>query len=98
MEILPPPVGVSTSVRVGGTVALAGVISNYKSLVPGQLYYTTTMGQLVSAGGYYGTSPDPAACAAGSAYVEDLTSGTIVTIDSQVGLATSAESLLLKLV
>ena len=97
MEILPPPIGVSTAVRVGGTVALAGSIPNYKSLVPGQLYFTNTMGDLIAAGGFYGTTPDPAACAAGEAYVEDAASKTIVTLNSQVGLATSGETLLLKL-
>ena len=96
MEILPKPVGVLAS---GSTLALSGAVTGYSNLQVGKMYYATTGGSLVAdSNGYYG-SDGLLSNAASNAFnfVYDAKQDVIVTMDSQVGLAVSSDTILLNL-
>ena len=103
MEVLPRPLGVMmTSGEVGTaqttSVSMSGVASGFSGLVPGNTYYTTTSGKLVTDGSFYGMSDVQSSNPAvnGYFYVQDAANTVIVGAESVIGVAISSDSILLK--
>ena len=97
MEAFPRPLGIVTSLHGGNAVNIqvAGEISttNKISLRPGQVYYSNTLGEVVSGNVYYGQS---------GSYSEAIpfidlseSSDVILSLDSAVAVAVSDDKLLL---
>ena len=98
MEIRPKPIGVYTGgVASLGYVSVTGVVTGFAGLKPGLTYYSTTTGQLVTDGTFYGR--DAATSSNGGAngfyYVTDIANKVIVDADSQVGIALSSTAMAL---
>ena len=101
MEIRPKPIGVFTGAATGlgstGYVSVSGVVTGFAGLKAGLTYYSTTTGQLVTDGTFYGR--DAATSSNGGAngfyYVTDIGNSVIVDADSQVGIALSPTTLAL---
>ena len=100
MEIRPKPIGVYTGtagVASFGFVSVTGVVTGFAGLKAGLTYYSTTTGQLVTDGTFYGR--DAATSSNGGAngfyYVTDIGNNVIVDADSQVGIALSPTALAL---
>ena len=99
LERLPGAVGIvsANEVTVHGNVAYSA-----NNLVPGKKYYTTTKGNLVADNNYagrgagycpasaYSSSPSGSGC---TGYVYDASTKAMISLDSQVGLAVSTNSL-----
>lgn len=101
MEIMPKPIGITHHAMDSSTVssiAVEGLVDGYTGLVTGQTYYATTMGTLVTSGKGYGRDPTTASSASMDDYfyIEDKVNGVIVSADSQIGIALSSTSLLLR--
>jgi hypothetical protein len=106
MEIMPKPVGVMTSsvatsanVQIG-QVAMSGLAGGFSNLDVGLAYYGTTTGELISDGVHYGRDGASHSNEAvdGYFYVTDPVTKTMVSADSQIGIAVSANTLLIRLV
>lgn len=105
MEILPKPVGVMTSSGVSPlaqtvSVTLSGLASGFSGLVVGETYYTTTRGQVVTDGSYYGSGDTTASNTGlnGFFYANDITDNILVSTDSILGMAVASDTILLKTV
>ena len=87
-------VGTSQSV----TVALSGVASGFSNLVVGETYYTTTSGKLVTDGSYYGMGDATSSNDGidGFFYVTDVADNLMVCAESILGVAITADSILIK--
>jgi hypothetical protein len=101
MEIKPRPVGVLTgsasAASSSSNLALTGKASGFSNLTAGYMYYTNTKGELVTDGKYYGRSPGTSSISADEYdYVSTTTGSSMVTLDSQVGLAISSDTVLLR--
>lgn len=111
VEILPTPIGIiatstgntrsaksMTESSTEGIVALAGTVPDFSGLVPGLKYYTNTMGQMMTVGSAYSGRVCSASPNADEYYyIFDEDSNTIVSLDSQVGVASSSSSILIQL-
>ena len=101
MEILPKPIGITADASGDASlasVAVEGLINGFTDLTPGNTYYTTTMGKLVTSGVGYGRDPTTSSSASmdDHFYIEDKAAGVIVTADSQIGIALSSSSILIR--
>ena len=105
MEIKPRPIGVVTSPKVllstpltSGAIAVSGTVSGYSNLIIGKMYYTTTGGQLIADSNFYGRDGLSSNAAIDEyQYIYDPVNNVIVTVDSQVGLAIAADTIVLRL-
>ena len=101
MEILPKPIGFTISAtdsKGGSQVGVEGVLSGFKGLSIGNTYYATTQGTVISSGENYGREPTTASSAAmdDHFYVEDAAAGVIVSASSQIGIALSSSSIMMR--
>lgn len=98
IERYPSPIGV---VSANAEVAVHGSVSyTANNLIPGKKYYATSKGAIVpdnnyaGRGGYCPASTYGSAATAGcTGYVYDAASKTMVTLDSEVGLAVTSNIL-----
>ena len=105
MEIKPRPIGVVTADVVSssaslasGAVAVSGTVNGFSNLVVGKMYYTNTAGQLVADGNFYGRDGLTSNAAIDEFhYVFDAANNVIVTVDSQIGVAVSSDTIVLRL-
>lgn len=101
MEILPKPVGFTISAtdsRGGAQVGVDGVISGFKGLSVGNTYYSTTQGTIISSGENYGRelATSSSSSMEDHFYAEDTAAGVIVSASSQVGIALSSSSIMMR--
>jgi len=109
LERLPTPVGIiapsngnTGSTASGNTIAIAGNVNNaYTALTTSHVYYTSTKGNLVTVNGFYpgwvgnvGDSVNNDGNDDG--IVVDVVNNILLTADAQVGIALSANTLLIK--
>lgn len=97
LQRLPAPVGVSAG-KSG--VAVSGPLSGLSGLSAGRRYYTNTKGALVASPVFSGQLPSvPGAGLDAQAqllYLYDSAEDAYVTLDSQAGLATASNTLLVQ--
>ena len=99
MEIKPKPLGVMQTAKSSGSLdtsslVVTGILGGLSDLTVGATYYTTTSGKLVTPG-TTGTPSNPALT--GYLYYTDKVTQTIVSADSEIGVAVSSTSILLRM-
>lgn len=101
MEILPKSIGLTigpSDTKGGSSVAVEGVLYGFKNLIVGNTYYSTTLGTMITSGENYGRDLTTSSSASmdDHFYVEDSAAGIIVSANSQIGIALTSSSILLR--
>ena len=98
MEIKPRPLGIMTAASSSAgaldssSLIVSGIVGGFSGLTVGATYYTTTSGKLVSNKVVESSGPSLAAYT----YITDMDTKTIVSADSEIGIAITSTSILLR--